>query len=299
MQHIDTKVDVSPSLAFTEGGSVALSIFVPSHFPLESQVDLLFCIHGGSYARRYWNLEFPGFSGYSFAEHMTRSGFVVAAIDMLGMGESGRSPNPEYLERRTMAGAAAEVLAAIMRNLTDGSWARAKTVESTGVGHSLGGMMVITQQALFGSFDRLVVLGWSNKAPALEPAVRQRLLDRCTSDGYYSHEPSIMRRFFYGDDVPNAIIQADERLAVDTSSTLIRDSLAEGLMEHAAMHVRCPVFLGQAEVDTSAEPHHEPGYYTGSSDVTLAIVPGRAHCHNLADQRHTLWNRIIKWVRSV
>src|SRR3974390_64590 len=56
----------------------------PSH-PLPP----LFCIPGGTYTPRYWDLDVVG-GGFSFAEELTSRGYFVVAIDNLGTGASSR-----------------------------------------------------------------------------------------------------------------------------------------------------------------------------------------------------------------
>ena len=42
-------------------------------------------------------------------------------------------------------------------------------------------------------------------------------------------------------------------------------------------------------------PHDDVGFYTGSPDVTLYVLPNAAHCHNFASTRTQLWDRIGLW----
>jgi alpha-beta hydrolase superfamily lysophospholipase len=46
------------------------------------------CLAGGTYDKTYWHLEVAGHPGYSFAEHLASRGYVVIALDHLGVGGS-------------------------------------------------------------------------------------------------------------------------------------------------------------------------------------------------------------------
>src|SRR5271169_5634765 len=86
---IELRVDVSGHVELDGRHEVAAWLFLPGE-PLDS-VCVLFCEHGGSgVTKRYWHMEIPGYSGYSFAEYFASRGFVVVATDDLGVGESSR-----------------------------------------------------------------------------------------------------------------------------------------------------------------------------------------------------------------
>jgi len=47
------------------------------------------------------------------------------------------------------------------------------------------------------------------------------------------------------------------------------------------------------------DPWGEPAYFRGSKDVTLHILDGSAHCHNLAGSRRDYWVRLDRWIDSL
>jgi hypothetical protein len=69
--------------------------------------------------------------------------------------------------------------------------------------------------------------------------------------------------------------------------------------ERWASAIRCPVFIGLGQRDVSAEPHREPSAYRASTDISLCLVPGMAHIHNLAGTRRLLWQRLQSWMETV
>ena len=91
---------------------------------------------------------------------------------------------------------------------------------------------------------------------------------------------------------------ADEALATATPACLGRDALTPGIVHAAAAQIRMPVVCVYGEVDTSPDPWGEAAYFKGSTDVTLNVVPGSAHCHNVASSRRAHWQRLNRWVDS-
>jgi pimeloyl-ACP methyl ester carboxylesterase len=296
VRSIDLRIDVSVATAIA-GTEVAATLHLPDAFSSPT-VELLFCLHGGGCTRGYWHPQFDSFPGYSFAEHMTARGRAVLAIDLLGMGESSQ-PEPEtLLSRARIAAASDAALAEIVAGLHDGRWATADRVIVTGVGHSIGGMMVITQAAAFASFDRVAVLGWANQPMVLgdtDPATMAAAI----TPGYLVSPRLALRALFYTADVPIGLIEADEASAGTTPACLGRDALTPGIVHAAAAAITRPVFVMHADIDTSPAPHGEAAFFTGSRDVTFMVLEDTAHCHNFAPLRHRLWNRLDRWIDSL
>ena len=86
-----------------------------------------------------------------------------------------------------------------------------------------------------------------------------------------------MRPLFHAEDVPLAIVEADEAAATQTPGSLIRVARSPGAVGAAAARITVPVLLVFSAVDTSPEPYAEPASYPASSDVTLSLLPGAAH----------------------
>ena len=63
--------------------------------------------------------------------------------------------------------------------------------------------------------------------------------------------------------------------------------------EMAAVDV--PIFLGLGDRDIAGEPHGIPAFFTGSHDISLFVLPGTGHNHNVAPAREQLWDRLATW----
>ena len=291
MQSTDIILDVTEAAGLGEPAFVAATLHLPDAMP-EGIVQLIFAIHGGGYRRLYWDPPFAG-PDYSFARFFTDRGKAVLAIDMLGMGDSSK-PEPESkLSRASIAAAHADALAQVVAQVADRF---AQPVSVTGIGHSMGGMMIITQAAAHSSMDRVAVLGWANEPMVLGDTDIETMRANIIPSGYLATPRESMRKLFYWPDVPEALITADEAAASTTPATLGRDALTPGIVHEAAASIHVPVLVVQSVIDTSPAPENEPGYFSAAPTVDLQIVPDAAHCQNFAGTRRAHWQALSDWI---
>ena len=116
------------------------------------------------------DIQLPDRDGYSFAQHMTARGFVVIAADPLGVGDSGRPKDGTLCTYEALADAAHDAVQVIRGRLNDGTLVAdlppVAAPRIVGVGHSIGGGLVVLQQARWGNYDALAVLGFTHGAKA-------------------------------------------------------------------------------------------------------------------------------------
>lgn len=286
----------------------------PSTLPAKPIV--LICLPGGSYTKAYWHLEVPRShpDTYSFALYMARRGFVVVAIDHLGVGESA-SPEGTLLTMQVMATANAAATRQVRQRLQDGTLAGITVGQEplvVGVGHSMGSFLLLTQQAAHRSFHAAALLGYTNGAlhlagmerrlaesQGLEGGSFYQLMEqmyRAAERGYVLMDRAIARSLFYADDVPPSVIAADEALASVFPVGITRDLNSPQAMLEKAARVDIPLFLGNGDLDISADFRAEPGTYPNVRDLTLFQLAESAHCHNVSSSRHILWDRLARWI---
>lgn len=281
----DLLLDVTEAAALGERAHIAATLHVPDNGEVAS---LVFAIHGGGYTRDYWNPPFADES-YSFARFFTDRGHAVLAIDMLGMGQSSR-PEPESrLSRAIIAAAHAAALELAKARL-------GKPVTVTGVGHSMGGMMIIAQAADHPGLDRVAVLGWANEPMVLGDTDVATLQAGLIPSGYLATPREPMRTLFYAPDVPEALILADEAAGSTTPATLGRNALTPGIMHESAARISIPVLVVHSVVDTSPAPEKEPAYFTSAPSTELQILENAAHCQNFASSRRQHWEGLADWI---
>lgn len=287
MKSTDMMIDVSSAVNIGEAVHIAATLHLPDDMPGD-RVQLIFAVHGGGYSRAYWHPPFADDS-YSFARFFTGHGRAVLAIDMLGMGQSS-TPEPESrLDRIRIAGAHASALAQVVAMLE-------QPVSVTGLGHSMGGLMIITQAATHGGFDRVAVLGWANEPMVLGDTDVETLRADLVPTGYLATPRVPMRKLFYWPDVPTALIEADEANASTTPACLGRDALTPGIVHDAAAQIAVAVLVVQSEIDTSPAPEKELAYFSTAPSVELQILEGAAHCQNYAGTRLRHWAGLNEWI---
>lgn len=287
MKSDDMILDVTDAARIGQDAHIAATLHTPDGSANASD-DLVFAIHGGGYRRSYWNPAYVDDS-YSFARWFTGRGKSVLAIDMLGMGDSTR-PEPEScLSRAAIAAAHASALEQVLARI-------GRPMDVTGVGHSMGGMMVIEQAAFHPVFNRVAVLGWANEPMILGGTDAETMRAGLIPSGYLSTPRRAMRELFYASDVPLDVIEADEAAASPSPVTMGRDALTPGIVHEAAARIAVPVLVVQSVMDTSPAPDREVGYFTSAPSVELQILEDAAHCQNFAGTRERHWISLNDWI---
>lgn len=263
---------------------------------------LLVCVPGGTYTRDYFDLHVPDDPTYSFVDHANAAGWSTLCIDPLGTGDSAR-PTDRDITRTDQAAALAHALTTLPDHVRSPEGA-------IGVGHSMGGHIIIRQQARHGGYHGLTILGSTIDAvaplqlpdalreSAKDPEARTALIAQFASampDAYLAATRDDMMSWFHLDDVPAHVRAAD----LTTLTVVPRGCAAEGTVPFNAIEdaaaIDIPVLLAFGSIDVAASPHDEPAFYRASNDISLFLLRNSAHCHNTASTRHVLWNRILAW----
>ena len=287
MKSIDMMLDVSCATRLDEPTQIAATLHLPDDMP-DGTLHLVFALHGGGYRRIYWNPPFADES-YRFAHWFADRGKAVLAIDMLGMGESSRPEPEDRLSLDIIAAAHAEALAQVVRSLN-------RSLNVTGIGHSMGGMVIIAQAAAHPAFDRVAVIGWANEPMILGDTDVATLQAGLIPSGYLPTPREPMRALFYWPDVPQSLIDADEAHASMTPATLGRAALTPGIVHEASAQLAVPIQIVQSVMDTSPAPQNEVAYFKASPDIEVQILPEAAHCQNFASTRVQHWATLNDWI---
>ena len=295
--------------------TIAATLYAPADFD-EHDVRVLVCWPGGSYGRDYWDIRLPGRDGYSFAEHMTARGFVVIAADPLGVGDSGRPDDGTLCTYDALADAAHGAVQLIRARLTDGTLsAQLPPIAGPriiGVGHSMGGGLVVLQQARWASYDGIGVLGYTHGAKARavpsgdDAARRATAIEQAKGfwgdqweAGYGIVDKAAHQNWLNGPDAPVDIVTADNANAVMWAAEPYVDALHVGFTAAHAARATTPVMLAFGEFDIAERPRDEAAFYERSDDITVFVLPGSYHCHNFQVGRARLWDRVGAWATEV
>ena len=282
--------------------ALAADLFLPDG--AGAPAAALFCFPGGGLHRGYFDL---AAEGRSFARALVARGFAVVTIDPLGWGESGRPRDGFALVPEAIAAANAHAVETLAGELE----ARWPGLPRIGVGHSLGALLAIVQQAEHESFDALVLLGASTRGlrvvlsdeelayadrPEAARAELVRLARKRSGGEAWFELPKAARAgaIFNGGADP-AALAAMRAVGCEVASVPALFSMIPGSSAPWAERVRVPVFLGIGERDITGPPHEVPASFPASSDVTLYVQPGASHSHFAFPTCTALFERVATW----
>ena len=316
----DLTFDVTPALPAGSADRAVLSATVvadPEVLP--DRPVVVMAIPGGTYHRRYWDLQPPGRDGYSKAAYLARRGIIFVAADYFGGGDSSRPADGDFIGLEAQADVAHDVCRQVRERVRAGTLADSipplPEAVLVGIGQSLGGFITMIQQGKYADYPGIGIFGASpfvisgireqpdwDSMSAVERrswlmAANARQSGLAELPMYHGAPRAGFRHIFHVPDVPDDLLKYDE----DECHTLIPrmsgiDGMTPGLAKPFAERITQPVFLAFGATDVSADPHREPAGYPASGDITLTVIPDMAHMHNFADTRTRLWDRFHAWL---
>jgi len=296
---------------------IAMDLFVPDD--LGSSPLLWVCVPGGGISRRYFDLAVSGQDGaFSMARYLAAGGDLVATVDPPGVGESD-SPDDGYtLSPQVVADVVAVAVHSLETDLESGGMAGAElggTVvrAKIGLGHSAGALLVACQQARHRSYDALALLGFSASGlPEVLSEAERRFVNKPEE---LAEVVASLSRARFGDPLPqwsnssagelepsSAAAEVDVALA-DASSRLLAlvgmTAIVPGSVQPELNELRLPIFVALGEHDLAGTLDVLPGQLPACADLTLFLLEGAGHNHNVAANRQILWKRVMRWAGSV
>jgi hypothetical protein len=323
----DHRVDVSGTLPDGVNAELAVTVFAdrdagrPRAGAGVPRIVAV-AVPGGGYTRGYYDLRHAALPGPGQADYHRARGWVVVTYDPLGTGSSTPLDDPIVtLDASARAAdlAARDVLGRLRAGTLRHDLRPIPVAAAIGIGHSLGGMQLIHQQAVFRTFDAIAVLGFSAAHTViptpgegvLAPASTQSSVAEAWS-GPLSDDIAHLRYAYHWDDVPGDLVARDMSAGfpVRTAGPLppwvsatfppfAAACMAPGVVAGQAASVGVPLFVGAGERDVLADPRAEAAAYAASPDITLFQVRRCAHLHNFSPQRRDLWQRLHLWGESV
>jgi pimeloyl-ACP methyl ester carboxylesterase len=315
-QPFERHIEVGELLTGAGSLSVAADVFVPTQ--LRTPITALFCTPGGAMNRHYFDLRAPAAPAeFSFAAHLTARGFIVVALDPLGIGDSSRPRDGFALTADVLAEAGARATTALRHELAGGTLTARPLgpIRSVGVGHSMGAMLTALQQAQYGGHEALMLFGFGTQGlPAAlsaaelqfanDPAATRANIERLARARGPEPYPEIARtpqgkELFAGDKADRRGVEA---LQVARDRLLMTSglfSMIPGSTVPECARIDTPLLLAVGDRDIAGPPHQIPASFPGSRDVTLWVLPDTGHCHFLFDSRRHLFARAGDWCEAV
>ena len=310
--HASLRVDAGLTLP----GEGTLQLAVELIAPANPKPIVLFCLPGGGMNRRYFDLRAAGDDSYSFARQMAARGFISVLVDHLGVGDSSRPKDSYALTTELLAQASANVFDEVRDKLVNGSIVNGlgpiPKVASVGIGHSMGAMLTIVQQARARQHRGIAVLGFSTRglpeyltgeARGLDPATARREAPRLARTMFREDYPVIGRSgdgnaLYAGKSAEPAGVEAIKAARDVLLPVPAFQSMLPGNVAAEAARIDVPVFVGLGERDMAGPPLEAPKAFTASPAVTFALLPGAGHSHFLFAARHELFDRLAQWAGS-
>ena len=307
------RIDAGVSLPGEGELQVAVELFVPADaLPLA-----LVCLPGGAMNRRYFDLRAPGLDSFSFALQMAQRRFIVVLIDPLGVGESSRPADGYALTTDVLARANARAVDAVLARLREGHAAPGLSpipdLVSVGVGHSMGAMLTIVQQAEFRQHAAVAILGFATRGlpeyvgpevAKLDPAEARRRLPELARKQFREPYPSIPRSaegatLYAGAKAESAGIEAIKAARERLLPVPAFQSMLPGNVAPEAAAIDVPVFLALGELDMTGPPGEVPKAFAGSPQVTFELLPQTGHAHFLFPARVQLFDALARWAQAI
>ncbi len=277
------------------------------------------CVPGGGINRRYFDLEVAGqHSAFSMARHLASRGDLVVTVDPPGVGGSDVPDDGYALTPRVVADVLAGAIHTLRADLgTDGiAAAGLPTVvprATVGLGHSAGALLVAFQQAHHKSYDVIALLGFS--ASGLPGVLNEEELRYAGCPERFSEDLKTLTRARFGDPLPewssssagelernSVATEVDVALAAASSRLLAlvgMTAIVPGSVQPELDQLRGPLFAALGDHDLGGTLDVLPGQLPACGDLTLFLLEGAGHNHNVAVNRRILWERVGRWATSV
>jgi pimeloyl-ACP methyl ester carboxylesterase len=318
MRRLELKIDVTTVGATAGPHAVAVSVVLPPAGVVLRE-RLLFCLPGGAMARNYFDLAVPGDASFSFARSMAVLGYPVAMVDHLGTGASSVPADGFALRIEEVVAANQCALTHVRDALRAGALAsgvpRLPGLRTVGVGHSMGGLLTVLQQAAGAGHDALLLLGYSNNgmrealpqaalayaddASGARAALNELLRGWHTDAFFELPMPAVARAVYRGGRIPEAAVQA--LAAVNTRALGVGGllSMIPGSAGPEMGSIDVPVCLGVGDRDIAGPPRQIPATLPRAPYISLAVLPQTGHNHFVYPSRALLLRLVANWLDAV
>ena len=261
---------------------------------------LLVTIHGATYNHKYWDVPTINGHEYSFARFMAERKYAVLAIDQLGTGESTRPEDGDLLTLDQTASAIHQVITKLRAGDGGVGYAFSRVVT---VGHSLGAINAIYEQATYHDADALVSTGMGHVPhelplpPELIPGMLQF---------EYAPLPAEVRAaaFYYAPGADSEVIAYDNNVLADLLARGQLSTAILGMFDPAVTRVGAAtghvlVQLGEFDALFPASlAEGEAAFFASASSVTVQSLAGVGHDFNTHFRNHEGWRLIDEWLQS-
>jgi pimeloyl-ACP methyl ester carboxylesterase len=264
------------------------------------------CLPGGGMRRQFFDLPVPGDRSFSFTQAMTQQGYTCVLMDHPGVGESDQPDDGYLLNAALLAQAHAAAFEALRRLLPELQGAR-----SIGVGHSMGAMITLLQQATYAQHTAILLLGFgfdglpqylSKKAQALlaDPEALQAAIPDLARRMFRVDYPVIRSGgngggIYSGANAERASIEGIKAVSTHLLPVPAFTSMLPNYWNAEAAHIDVPVLVALGDKDLVKAPDNAAGTFAASPAVEVMVLPQTGHSQFLFPSRTDLFAKIGQW----
>ena len=139
--------------------------YAPDELDSAARPAVVWCLPGGRCTIDYFDLQVEGLDGYSMVRDLTDRGLLVVSLDHLGLGASSPLEDLCVVTPRVAAATHDHAVRTLTARLGRGDLVDdlppVAPAQLIGLGHSMGGLVIVVEQARHETFDAIVVLGHS------------------------------------------------------------------------------------------------------------------------------------------
>ncbi len=263
----------------------------------------LFCLSGGGLTQDYFNFA-PEFS---FTDRMTRLGYAVITMDHMGIGDNALPDNYPF---HTPRQAAHKLVQALKAWQNDGLI----THPVIGIGHSMGGMMIMLMQGPYKPFTGLGLFGsnaggldWGlseeektyiNQEAAFERDLETLSLAKFKTPFSRSGGGPSGSSIVFGGQTP-ALTQRLRDISCKMNSAAAMMSMTRGSFQTEVNAINVPLFFAFGDHDIGIAPEDAPKAFINAPSKELIILKDTGHNHFAFSSIQSLCEKLDHWASKL
>jgi len=259
----------------------------------------LFCLPGGGLTKDYFDLT----PNYSFVDRMTAQGYDIILCDHLGIASNAQNKDFPYFTPRDAAAYLSEQLR---------HWCGDSPV--IGIGHSMGGMMIMLMQGNHSPFKALGLFGSS--AGGLDWGLSKEEKNYIKQEAMFAQDlealslakfgapytrasggPSGESIVFGGETQELTIRLRDISCEMNSASAMM--SMMRGSFRTEVEAIDVPIFFAFGDHDIGIPPEDAPKDYINAPSAELVILEKTGHNHFAFSSIQTLCDKLDHWASNL
>lgn len=260
---------------------------------------LLFCLSGGGLTRDYFDLA----PYYSFATRMTERGYSVITMDHPGIASNALPTSHPYFTPRD---------AATYLNQALNQWIGNAPV--IGIGHSMGGMMIMLMQGAHGSFSGLGLFGSS--AGGLDWGLSEHEKQYINQEANFKSDLEKLALAKFGGPYSRAsggpsgesitfggetteLTKRLREISCEMNSASAMMSMMRGSFKTEVEAITVPLLFAFGDHDIGIPPKDVPKDFINAKSAEVIILENTGHNHFAFKSIETLCKKLDHWASNL